>query len=105
VTGLLAIGSLIGLVSLAALIAETIAFVDALTHKPEAYVAAGKQTKPFWTILLGVMALITLFSGVLGIVGLVGAVAVIVYFVDVRPALRAVRGGRSDRHMGPYGPW
>jgi Protein of unknown function (DUF2516) len=104
-TSFFAIGSLIGLLSLVALVAEVVAFIDALTHKPAAYVAASKQTKLFWTILLGVSAFITRFYSVLGLFGIVGVVAVIVYFVDVRPALRAARGGRNDRHMGPYGPW
>ena len=106
VSGVLAINGILGILTLIALVAEVIAFVDSLTHPPAAYVAASKQTKVFWTILLGVAALLTLATkAVLGIFGLIGAVAVIVYFVDVRPALRATRGGRSDRHQGPYGPW
>jgi Protein of unknown function (DUF2516) len=105
-SGVLAINNLLVLLVYVAIVAEVLAFIDALSHKPEAFVAAGKQTKLFWTLLLGLAALITFFTqGLIGIVGLVGVVAVIVYFVDVRPALRAVRGGRNDRHMGPYGPW
>ena len=102
----LGIDHILGVLGLIVLIAEVFAFVDALTHRPEAYVAAGKQTKVFWTLLLGIAAVITLSIGFLGLLGLVGVVAVIVYFVDVRPALRSLRGGRGpDRHMGPYGPW
>jgi uncharacterized membrane protein len=104
-TGFFAISSLIGLLTLVAFLAELVAFIDSLTHKVEAYPAAGKQTKLFWSILLGFAALVTYFTSVLGLLSFVGVVAVIVYFVDVRPALRAVRGGRNDRHMGPYGPW
>jgi Protein of unknown function (DUF2516) len=107
INGILAIGGLLQILVLIAVVAETLGFLDALTHKPEAYVAAGKQTKLFWTLLLGLAALISFLTrAVLGIVGIIGVVAIIVYFVDVRPALRTVRGGgRNDRHMGPYGPW
>ncbi|HTY73285.1 MAG TPA: DUF2516 family protein [Actinomycetes bacterium] len=105
--GILSIGDIIRWLSWLALAAEVFGFIDALTHRPEAYVAAGKQTKVFWTLLLGIASVITAFTGFLGLLGLVGVVAVTVYLVDVRPALRAMRGGRGggDRHMGPYGPW
>jgi Flp pilus assembly protein TadB len=104
--GVLAINSLLQVLTDVLLIAEVLAFIDCLTHKPAAYVAAGKQTKQFWTILLSVCFIITLFFGLLGsFISLVSVIAVIVYFVDVRPALRSLRGGRNDRHMGPYGPW
>jgi hypothetical protein len=68
-------------------------FVDALTRRPDQFVAADKLTKQAWLIILG-LALVAhaLFWEPLNFLNLVGAVAAIVYMVDVRPALRAVTG-------------
>jgi asparagine N-glycosylation enzyme membrane subunit Stt3 len=68
-------------------------FVDALTRRPDSFVAADKLTKPGWLIILG-LALVAhaIFWNPLTFLNLVGAVAAIVYMVDVRPALRAVTG-------------
>jgi Protein of unknown function (DUF2516) len=97
------------LLSLALLILELVAFVDAAIRPAPAYVAADKQTKQFWLVLIGVFTFITFSFGIFGLfgIGLVGVVAASVYILDVRPALKAIGGGRgnSDRHMGPYGPW
>ncbi len=72
------------------------AFVDALTHRPDAYVAAGKLTKPAWMIITGLSlaAHMLLLNNPLTLLNLVGAVGSIVYIVDVRPALRQVTGRR-----------
>ena len=79
---------------------EVFAFVDALRHPENAYVAAGKRTRTFWLVLLGValaIGFVTLFNplSLFGLVAFVGAAA---YLADVRPALRQVRGlgGRSS---------
>jgi uncharacterized protein DUF2516 len=68
-------------------------FVDALTRRPDHFVAADKLTKQAWLIILG-LALVAhaLFWEPLNFLNLAGAVAAIVYVVDVRPALRAVTG-------------
>jgi hypothetical protein len=68
-------------------------FVDALTRRPDNFVAADKLTKQAWLIILG-LALVAhaLFWEPLNFLNLAGAVAAIVYMVDVRPALRAVTG-------------
>ena len=92
--------TLVLILGLAALACEVFALVDALRHRPDAYVAAGKRTKNFWSILLLVaviLGVVTLFN-VLNLFGLVGFVAAAVYLADVRPALRQVRGlgGRSS---------
>src|SRR4051794_30062391 len=93
------------------------AFVDALRHKPEAYVAAGKLTKPKWTAITGVGLLLILLAdpfgwpvapiyGALSFLTLAAVIACAVYLVDVRPALAQMRGrGGRGGHMGPYGPW
>jgi hypothetical protein len=68
-------------------------FVDALTRRPDHFVAADKLTKPAWLIILGLAVLAhALFWNPLQFLNLIGAVAAIVYLVDVRPALRAVTG-------------
>src|SRR6476620_7152923 len=98
--------TLVLILGLVALACEIFALVDALRHRADAYVAAGKRTKNFWMILLlvaVVLGVVTLFN-VLNLFGLVGFVAAAVYLADVRPALRQV-SGRGRRNEGPYGPW
>ena len=77
--------------SLAMFAVQAFAFIDAVSHKPEAYVAADKLTKPAWLIILGI-ALVAhmLIWSPMSILNLVGTVAAIVYLVDARPALRAM---------------
>ncbi len=87
----------------AALGCELFAFIDALRHPEGAYVAAGKRTRAFWLIVTGVallLGVVTLFN-VVSIIGIVAFVAAAVYLVDVRPALRQVRGLGS----GSSRPW
>jgi hypothetical protein len=81
--------------SLLVFIVQSWAFVDAVSHRPEAFVAADKLTKPTWLIILGVaLAAHMLIWNPISILNLIGAVAGIVYLVDARPALRAVTGRR-----------
>lgn len=98
--------SVLLILGIAALGLEVGAFVDAVRRRPDAFVAAGKRTKQFWTILLGVAAavgFVVLFSP-LNLFGLLAVVAGAVYLTDVRPALDQVQG-RGGQRMGPYGPW
>jgi hypothetical protein len=79
---------------------EVFAFVDALRHPDNAYVAASKRTKRFWLLITGVALLfgsISVFNPI-GLLGLAGFLGAAVYLADVRPALRQVRGlgGRSS---------
>ena len=69
------------------------AFVSCLTFSAESYEAAGKLTKPAWTILLGLaVALQVLFlNSPIGILNLIFTIAAIVYLVDVRPAMAGLR--------------
>jgi hypothetical protein len=69
------------------------AFVSSLMFSVESYEAAGKLTKPSWTILLGLgVALQVLFlSNPIGIFNLIFTIAAIVYLVDVRPAMAGLR--------------
>lgn len=83
--------SLTLVVTLALFAVQAWAFVDALSHRPEVYEAANKQTKQMWLIILGVaLAAHVLIWDPFSILNLIGAVAAIVYVVETRPALRSV---------------
>lgn len=95
----------------AALALELFALVDSQRYPQQAYASAGKLTKTWWTVILGVAAAVgfVTLDRVLGI-GLMGVVAAAVYMVDVRPAVRSMtprknRGGRNKGGSGPYGAW
>ena len=81
--------------TLVVFVVQAWAFIDAVSHRPEAFVAADKLTKPTWLIILGI-ALVAhmLIWGPVSFLNLIGAVAAIVYLVDVRPALRSLTGRR-----------
>ena len=81
-------------------------FIDVVRRPQDAFIAADKQTKNFWLIILG-LALLTqfVFNSAIGILSIIGTVAALVYLVDAIPALRAVGGGGTQRNQGPYGPW
>ncbi len=81
------------IISVAVFAMQAWAFVDAVSHRPDAFVAAGKLTKPGWLIILGIaLAAHMLIWSPFSFLNLAGAVAAIVYIVDARPALRAVTG-------------
>src|SRR6516162_11202997 len=94
---------------LAALVVELWAFVDAIRRPAPAFPAAGKQTKPIWLVILGVAAVIGLWSSTLGgpnlvsLFPIVAFVAAAIYLTDVRPKVKEFKGGSSS--SGPYGPW
>lgn len=80
---------ILSVVSLATFVLQAFAFVDALTHRAEAYVAADKLTKPAWSIILGVAtAAHMVFWDPINLFNLAGTIAALVYVLDVRPALR-----------------
>jgi heme/copper-type cytochrome/quinol oxidase subunit 2 len=86
------------IVNLACLVLIIGALVDAVVRPAAGFVAAGKQTKGFWILVLVLGAFITL----------VGVIAALVYFLDVRPAVRAAGGGTAGHGSssdGPYGPY
>ncbi len=98
------------LLGVAAFVVQVVALVDCIRRRADAFVAAGKQTKQRWLIILGVATAIGfvsfngLFLSPVGFLNLIAFVAAAVYLVDVRPALRQV-GGRGGGTAGPYGPW
>jgi len=75
-------------VYLALVAVKVFAFVNSLLWSPEHYTAAGKMTKPAWTIILGLALLVQIvFPGIINLLNLVGTIAAFVYLADVRPAL------------------
>lgn len=73
--------------------AKGFAVVDAISRPPQAFVAADKQSKPFWIILLGLsLAANLLIWQPISILNLAGIVAALVYLADARPALQQVSG-------------
>ncbi|MFD5146392.1 DUF2516 family protein [Streptomyces sp. NPDC058401] len=104
-------GAVLPLLGYAMLGLAVVAFVLALTAREDAYRAAGKQTKTFWLVILGITVLVDFFLGML-FLQIAGLVASIVFFVDVRPALKQVSGGGGgggrrggSSSDGPYGPY
>ena len=97
-------------VGLVAFVVEAWALVDAITRPSQAFVAAGKQTKQLWLIILGVAAVVGLAFAIIGvgptsILPVAAFVAAAVYLADVRPKVRSFPKNRSGTSSGPYGPW
>jgi len=93
--------------AVAAFLVEAWAFIDAITRPAQAFVAAGKQTKVIWLIILGIAFVLGLYAaaygGVTGFLSVAAFVAAAIYLADVRPKVKEFRRGRSN--SGPYGPW
>ncbi len=94
--------------AVAAFVVEAWAFVDAITRPTQAFLAAGKRTKPIWLIVTGVAVAIGLYAaaygGAIGFLSVAAFVAASVYLVDVRPKVKEFRKGGGTSN-GPYGPW
>jgi hypothetical protein len=102
---------LVNLLSIPLIVFGAFALVDAFIRREDAFRAAGKQTKPFWLIILGIALVVSLIFPLLSFLPIIGLIAIIVYFVDVRPAIKQVGGGGGGRRSGgsssdgPYGPY
>ncbi|HEU0286282.1 MAG TPA: DUF2516 family protein [Nocardioidaceae bacterium] len=73
-------------------VCKAVAFVDAATRPAALFVAAGKQTKPFWLLILGLALLVNMVMwNPIGILNVIGVVAAFVYLADARPAMKALR--------------
>lgn len=84
-------GLILSVITLVVFVAQAWAFIDAVSQRPDAYVAASKLTKQAWLIILGLaLAAHMLFWDPLHVLNLIGTVAAIVYLVDVRPAIRSL---------------
>ena len=100
------LNNFLAFVSLAVLIGQVVALVDAAMRRDDAYRAADKLTKPGWLIILTVGIAANVVLGLLGTIA--GVVAAMVYWVDVRPALKELNGRNRDKsgsNRGPYGGW
>ena len=86
---------LLTVLGLGALGLKLFALIDACVRPTAAFPAAGKLTKIAWIAILAA-ALVLGGTSVLGLFGLFGVVAAIVYLVDVRPAVRELRGGGGN---------
>ncbi len=77
--------------SLVMFVLQGFAFIDAATHRPDAYAAADKLSKNAWMIILGLGVVAhMLFWDPISLFNLAGIVAAIVYLVDVRPAIKSL---------------
>ncbi len=95
------------LLSLGSLVAQVFALADAIRQPGLSYVAAGKRTKPIWLVILGVSLAVGFLHfprNPLSFFNVIAVVAAVLYIVDVRPALRQLRGGSSNRSSSD-GPW
>jgi Protein of unknown function (DUF2516) len=91
----------------AAFVVESWAFIHALLQPAASFIAAGKQTKPRWLIILGVAFVIGIGGAIgslalLSFLPILAFVAAAIYLTDVRPRIKQVRPGQRQ---GPYGPW
>jgi predicted cobalt transporter CbtA len=96
--------------ALGAFVLEAWAFGDAISRPTHAFPAAGKQTKQLWLIILGVAAVVGLYTVVfntglaVSLLPIAAFIAAAIYLTDVRPKVKSLgRGGSSS--SGPYGPW
>ncbi|MGH3320382.1 MAG: DUF2516 family protein [Streptosporangiaceae bacterium] len=99
--------SFFGILVLAALVVKVWALVDAAVRPSQAYLAADKQSKAVWLVILGIAVLVSLLfgRGLFSIFQIAAFIAAAVYLVDVRPAVRQLRRGGGSSSTGPYGPW
>jgi hypothetical protein len=106
------LGVFFDVLSFAAFVFEAFAFVDAIRRPKSAFVAAGKQTKPLWLIILGVALVVGLGyavylrgMAVISILPVAAFVAAAIYLADVRPKVKEFRARTGSSSSGPYGPW
>lgn len=90
---------ILAVLALALLAVEVWAFVNALRFRPDAYVAADKRSKTFWSVLTGVSVLLGFLSLPYPIGGgssmlfmLAGVIIAGIFLADVLPALKRVMG-------------
>jgi uncharacterized protein DUF2516 len=92
----------------AAFVVEAWAFIDAVRRPAPSFVAASKQTKPLWLVILGVALVIGLGGAagelsIFSILPIIAFVAAAIYLTDVKPKVSGFQGGGTQQ--GPYGPW
>jgi hypothetical protein len=84
-------GAILTAVTLALFVVKAWAFLDAVSHRAEAFPAADKMTKKAWLVILGVtLAAHMIFWDPINFLNIIGTVAALVYMVDARPALKSL---------------
>lgn len=73
------------------LVVKGFALGDAVIRKDEFFVAADKQNKVFWLLLLGIFLLLHVIFRESVLFNMIGTVAAIVYLVDVRPPMQSMQ--------------
>jgi hypothetical protein len=93
------LGGIVAILGLVTLLLKAFCLIDCATRRAEAFTAAGRQTKVFWLIILGIAVAWNLIvdGNPIGIVNIIGIIAALVYFLDVRPNVREASGGSSGR--------
>lgn len=83
------------LIAFVEFILPTWGLIHVARTRPDAFVAANKQSKQFWTLVLGILAVIAIARrDPFSITGLAALIAGVVYHVDVRPAVTDVQRPR-----------
>ena len=73
--------------------------IDVVLRKPDAFVAADRQTKTVWVAILAgaalflILAALPSFITAMDLLWIAGCIAALVYLVDVRPRLRDIQRG------------
>lgn len=101
------LGGFLALLWIGAIAVKLWALIDAAIRPAPAYVAADKQTKQLWVILLVLSVGLDLLwrpGNFISLFAVAGLIVAIVYLVDVRPRVKETQGGSSPG-SGPYGPW
>ena len=84
-------GVILTAATLVVFVIQAWAFVDAISHRPDAFVAADKMTKKAWLVILGVaLTAHMLIWSPINLINIIGTVAALVYMVDARPALKSL---------------
>jgi len=106
--GLWQVQSLVAFVlGIALFVMELFALIEAVRARSDAYVAAGKLTKPLWLAITAVCAVLGFLSiaNPLTIFGILAVVGAAVFLADVRPALHKVLGRGSKGRSNPFDRW
>lgn len=91
---------------------EVLAVIDCVRRPVHAFTREGKKTKKFWSILLGVAALVgflglepPLGTGYLGLSAVFVAIPAFVYYADVFPAVKSYGYGKGKGNNNNRGGW
>lgn len=105
---------LVMVLSFAAFGAGVWGLVDAARYQAGTYVAAGKQSKALWVVLLAVASMVAFISlpfpfgrggGIISFLGIAAVAVIVLYFATVRPVLRQHEPRRGGPRGGTTGGW